>query len=128
MNLWALIPLLSCVAYAVLLAIALQEFKKPANKVFAFFLFASFAWSLFTFILSCNPSASSGYLIFWNNLVIVAVIWSIASYYHFVRVYTNRSPGVLTYCLYACVLVVLALSFGGYVVRGCLDRKWYISP
>ena len=28
MNLWAILPLVSCVAYAVLLIIALQQFKK----------------------------------------------------------------------------------------------------
>lgn len=117
MNLWSLIPLLSCVAYAALLVLALQQFRKPVNRVFALFLFASFAWAFFAFMLSYNSSASSDALIFWNNLVIVSVIWSVVSYYHFVRIYTNRPSGVITYCLYAGVVVVLGLSFFGFVTK-----------
>ncbi|MFC2002184.1 diguanylate cyclase [Chloroflexota bacterium] len=117
MNPWALIPLLSCVAYLVLLAFALRKFKKSVNRAFALFLFASFAWCLCTTFLSINKSASSSYLIFWNNMVLVGVVWSYVSFYHFARVFTGRAVGFFTYCIYVLPLTVLALSFGSYVVR-----------
>ena len=96
-----------------------SPYRNSRNRLIeslGFFLFASFAWSLFTFLLNFNPSASSSSLKLWNNLVIVCIIWSIISYYHFVRVYT-KPAGIFTYSGYACVLIVLALSFAGYVVR-----------
>ncbi|MFC1861550.1 histidine kinase N-terminal 7TM domain-containing protein, partial [Chloroflexota bacterium] len=117
MNLWALIPILSCTAYLGLLLSALRQFKNSVNRVFAFFLFASFSWSLFAAILSFNPSASSSHLIFWNNMLIWALVWSFVTYYHFTRIYTGRTTGSLTYVGYAGVLVIIALSFGDYVVR-----------
>jgi diguanylate cyclase (GGDEF)-like protein/putative nucleotidyltransferase with HDIG domain len=117
MNYWALIPLLSCIAYAFLLVMALRQFRKPVNKVFSLYLFSALVWTAFTFILSYNLNASAPHLIFWNNLVIAGIIFNIAAYYHFVRVYTGHSIGILTICEYAAVFVVIALSFSGFVVR-----------
>ena len=127
MNLWAVIPLLSCIAYLVLLVFALRQFKKPINKVFTFFLLASFFWSLSTFLLSYNLSASSRHYIFWNNMVVVALMCSYIGYYHFTRIFTGRRVGVLTYCIYLLPLITLALSFGGYVVRdaGYVNGNFY---
>jgi diguanylate cyclase (GGDEF)-like protein/putative nucleotidyltransferase with HDIG domain len=117
MNLWSLIPLISCLTYAFLLVMALRQFRKPVNKVFGLYLFSSLLWTLFTFILSCDLNASTSHLIFWNNLVIAGIIFNIATYYHFVRVYTGHSIGKTTIFGYAAVLAVVGLSFSGFVVR-----------
>ncbi|MFC1917038.1 diguanylate cyclase [Chloroflexota bacterium] len=123
MNLWALIPLISCIAYLVLLAFSLRHFKNSVNRVFTAFLSASFAWSLFAFILSYNPSASTSYYIFWNNILFVGVVLSFASFYHFVRIYTGRTTGFLTYLAYSPALIILALSFSDYIVR----NAWMVN-
>ena len=126
MNYWSLIPLASCIAYAFILVMALHEINKPVNKVFALYLFSSLVWSLFTFILSYHLKASSSYLIFWNNMVIVSIIWNMAAYYHFVTIYTGRKAGKLVWCEYGVVLAVIGLSFAGLVVRDAAIVNGYI--
>jgi diguanylate cyclase (GGDEF)-like protein/putative nucleotidyltransferase with HDIG domain len=126
MNLWALIPLLSCITYAFLLVMALRQFKKTVNKVFGLYLFSSLLWTFCTFILSSNPNATTSHLIFWNNLVIAAIIFNVAAYYHFVRVYTGHSMGILSIIEYAAVLAVIGLSFGGMVVRDAYMANGFI--
>ncbi len=117
MNPWAIIPLVSCVAYAALAILVLQQVRTRVNKVFALFLLASGMWSISAFILTSRLITSTQYLILWNNLVIVGVVWSMVSYYHFVRSYTNRPGGIRVYLGYALVLTIVSLSFTGNVVR-----------
>jgi diguanylate cyclase (GGDEF)-like protein/putative nucleotidyltransferase with HDIG domain len=117
MNPWAIIPLVSFLAYITLLILVLQQGRTRANTLFAMFLFASGAWSISAFMLTYNTSASTQPLIFWNNMVFVGVIWSIVSYYHFIRAYDNRPAGIVAYAGYAFALTTLALSFFGLVIR-----------
>ncbi len=70
MNLWAIIPLASCVTFAVLFVLVLQQAKTRVDKIFTLFLFVSAVWSFFAFMLDFNLSASPQYLMFWNGLVI----------------------------------------------------------
>lgn len=118
MNFLSFIPLFSCVAYSVLLAIIIKELNKPANKALGLFLLASCIWSLFLFFASLGSSLSSGYLMLWNQLIFIAVIFTFGSYYHFARAYTNKPIGILSYCGYASILLALAIFFNGYVIKG----------
>ncbi len=111
-----MLPLLNCVVYIVLLVILLLKINKNNKnkvKILGIFLAASFFWGLSEFFLSTSPAAHSGYFSLWNNLVVTATILSFVSLYHFIRVYINLPAGILTYCGYACVLIILALPFGG---------------
>jgi diguanylate cyclase (GGDEF)-like protein len=126
LNLWSVIPLLSCIAYAILLAAVLFKARTKVLRVFAVFLFVSFLWSLSSFLLTCNPPASVQYLVFWNDMVVAGVVASIVAYYHFVLVYTNRPTARLAYVGYALVLVILALSAGGYVVKSATLVDGYL--
>ena len=117
MNLWALIPLISCLVFTALFILVLQQARKRVDKVFAIFLFASGAWSFTSFMLVLNPSTSSLSLLFWNGLVITAIPWVAICYYHFVRAYNNKPGGIGLYIGYAFVLAILALCLGGYVVK-----------
>ncbi len=117
MNLWGLIPLISCLTFTALFILVLQQARRRVDKVFALFLFASGVWSFTSFMLVFNPSASSQHLIFWNELVITAIPWVVVSYYYFVRAYNNKPGGIGLYLGYAFVLTILALCLGGYVVR-----------
>lgn len=117
MNLWAVIPLSSCVAFAVLLVLVMQQARTRANRVFAMFLLASGIWSLFAFLLDFRPSASSQYLIFWNGLVMTAIPWVVVAYFHFIRAYENKSGGIGVLLGYALVSTILVLSLKGYVVK-----------
>ncbi len=117
MNLWAIIPLVSFLAYVALLSLILVQVKTRVNKVFALFVLASGTWSFTSFMLTSSLSTSTQYLIFWNGMVIATIPWAIVSYYHFVRVYNNKPGGIGVYLGYATVLTTLSLSLSGHVVN-----------
>ncbi|MFC1979990.1 diguanylate cyclase [Chloroflexota bacterium] len=126
MNPWAIIPLLSCIAYAGLLILVFLQAKTRVNVIFTLFLAACVAWSFSAFMLTSNPSASTQSLIFWNNIVLVAALLSMVIYYHFVRVYTDKPVGIVVYIGYTVVLATLALSLGGFGVRDAYFVDGYL--
>jgi len=115
MNIWAAIPLVSCLTYAALAVVVLQQARKRVNRVFALMLFASGVWSFTSFMLHLNAYPQQALL--WNQLLVAALLWTAVSYYHFVRAYTNKPGGISSNLGYACVLALLALSLSGYVVK-----------
>jgi len=117
MNLWALIPLISWLAFTALFILVLQQARRRVDKVFAIFLLASGVWSFTSFMLVLNPNTSSPSLLFWNGLVMTAIPWVVICYYHFVRAYNNKPGGIVVYVGYAFVLAILVLCLGGYVVK-----------
>jgi len=124
MNLWAIIPLISCLTYVTLVIVVLQQARRRVDKIFALFLLASGVWSFTSFMLVHNPS--SQHLIFWNVMVIAAIPWVAVCYYHFVRAYTNKPGGIGLYIGYALVLAVLALGLGGYIVKSAYIVNGYL--
>lgn len=115
MNIWAAIPLVSCLTYAALAVVVLQQARKRVNRVFALMLFASGVWSFTSFMLHLNAYPQQALL--WNQLLVAALLWTAVSYYHFVRAYTNKPGGISSHLGYASVLALLALSLSGYVVK-----------
>ncbi|HEY55566.1 MAG TPA: diguanylate cyclase [Dehalococcoidia bacterium] len=115
MNVWAIIPLVSFVIFAVLAVVVLQQARKRVNKVFAILLLALGAWSFTSFMLHLNAYPQQALL--WNELLVVALLWTAVSYYHFVRAYNNKPGGIGAYLGYGSVLVLLALSLSGFVVK-----------
>jgi diguanylate cyclase (GGDEF)-like protein/putative nucleotidyltransferase with HDIG domain len=128
LNLWGLIPLISSVAFALLLVIILQQTRRSIDRVFAVFLFASAVWSFSSFMLVFNPAASPSYLKFWNEIVVSAIPWVSLAYYHFVRAYNNRPAGWGVYIGYIAVLIVTALSLSGIVVKNVkLENGYFLT-
>jgi diguanylate cyclase (GGDEF)-like protein len=115
MNIWALIPLISFLIYAALAVVVLQQARKRVNRVFAILLFASGVWSFTSFMLHLNANPQQTLL--WNELLVAALLWTTVSYFHFVRAYNNKPGGISSYLGYASVLVLLALSLSGYIVK-----------
>ncbi len=115
MNLWTVIPLISFLTYAALAVVVLQQARKRVNKVFALLLFALGVWSFTSFMLHLNAHPQQALL--WNELLVAALLWTAVGYYHFVRAYNNKPGGIGTYLGYTSVLVLLALSLSGYVVK-----------
>ncbi len=115
MNIWTVIPLVSFITYAVLAVLVLQQARKRVNKVFALLLFASGVWGFTSFMLHLNAYPQQALI--WNELLVVALLWTAVSYYHFVRAYNNKPGGIGLYLGYTSVLVLLALSLSGYVVK-----------
>ncbi len=110
MNLWALIPLISCVCFIILFLSVLPQVRKRIERIFALFLFASMIWSFTAVMLLHNTSASTNYLIFWNGLVIAAIPLVVVSYYHFIRAYNNKKAGIGVWIGYTIVFVIIILS------------------
>ncbi|MFC2063097.1 histidine kinase N-terminal 7TM domain-containing protein, partial [Chloroflexota bacterium] len=115
MNVWALIPLITCIAYIVLLALSLQFVRRRANRIFGVFLAVAAFWSFASFMLHLN--AFPGQALFLNEALTVALIATMIIYYHFVRAYTDRPPGLVLYIGYGLLVVLAVLSFSGYIVQ-----------
>ncbi|MGI2335836.1 MAG: diguanylate cyclase [Dehalogenimonas sp.] len=126
MNIWAIIPLIAVVVYLVLLFLVLQDTKSKANRFFAYFLSVAAFWSFSSFMLVFNPSASSEQLQFWNEMVATAIAWIGVAYYHFVRVYVNKTGGVWVYLGYAFTFAILILALNGIVVSNVSLVDGYI--
>ncbi|MFC1892957.1 diguanylate cyclase [Chloroflexota bacterium] len=117
MNPWAIIPLVSCMAYAILLTLVLLHVRSRVEKAFAVFLFAAGAWSFSSFMLTSNIYTSTQTLNFWNGLVLLGAMWANVGYYYFIRVYTNRRPGIVAYIGYAIAFTLLILTISGNLVK-----------
>ena len=115
MSIWAAIPLVTSILYIILLVFTLQQAKNRTNKIFAVYLGVAAFWSFAAFMLHLNAFPSQA--LFWNEVVVVAVIGTLVTYYRFVRVYTSRHAGIGLYLGYALLLVLAALSFSGYIVQ-----------
>jgi diguanylate cyclase (GGDEF)-like protein len=122
MNVWAIIPLIASITFAVLAVIVLQQAKRWVEKVFAIVLAISAVWSFSSFMLTRIPDTTvqtsvSQYLVFWNVMVIAAIPAVAVCYYHFVRAYNNKPGGIGLYIGYALVGIVLALGLSGHIVK-----------
>ena len=117
MNVWSLIPLASAILNVGLFLTLVFQKKTRLNLVFGFYVFTSMAWSIFAFLLTYNPSSSKEQLIFWNNLLIVAMVCSGFAYFHFVRTFISKKVGSIVYIGYGLTIVIAGLALKGWVVR-----------
>jgi len=130
LNTLALIPLLASCFYLILLAIASQRAGNRTGKLFAYYLGIAAFWSFTSFMLHLNAPASQ--TIFWNKILVVALIWTLVAYYHFALGYTERRPGLPLYLAYAALAIMALLSFSGHaveysrVVDGVVDYLLYL--
>jgi diguanylate cyclase (GGDEF)-like protein/putative nucleotidyltransferase with HDIG domain len=116
LNAWALIPLVASIVYVILLLVVVQDNERKTNRFFVYFLAVAAFWSFTSFMLVVNPSASQGYLQFWNEMVVAAIAWVSIAYFHFVRVYNNRSGGIWVYLGYSFTIVIFFAALAGRVV------------
>ncbi|MEE8413073.1 MAG: histidine kinase [Dehalococcoidales bacterium] len=115
MTIWALIPLITCLAYIALLVLTLPSIGRRINRLFAYYLAVAATWSLISFTLHLN--AIPGLALFWNELVAVVLIWTLIAYYHFIRAYADKPAGKAVYVGYAMFMVLTVLSLNGYIVQ-----------
>lgn len=124
---WALVPLLTSFAYIVLLIVSMTSGRRHVNRIFAVFLGVAAAWSFTSFML--HQEAPESQTLFWNQLVVVGLVWTVIAYYHFIRAYTNRPAGIGVYVGYTLVVTLTVLSLTGNIVdyarveNGVLDHS-----
>ncbi len=115
MTIWALIPLITCLTYIILLILTLPSIKRRMNRIFALHLGVAATWSFTSFTLHLNAFPQQALL--WNELLTVALVWVLITYYHFLRAYTNKPVGKGVYFGYALLLALAVLCLKGYIVQ-----------
>jgi len=114
-TIWSLVPLVTCAAYILLLILTLQNLEKRINRLFAYYLGIAAIWSFNSFLLHLDPFPNQA--LFLNELLVVAMIWTLITYYHFIRAFVNKPAGKLIYIGYALLAVLAVLSLNGYIVQ-----------
>ena len=115
MTIWALMPLITSLTYAALLVLTLPSVKGRSNRAFAIYLGTAGIWSFTSFMLHLNAPPQQ--TLFWNDLLVGALVGTLATYYYFIRTYTNKPAGFSTYLGITFVIIITGLSLGGYIVR-----------
>lgn len=120
MSIWTLIPLISCLTYIALCAVAIQSIEKSnanrnANKLFVLYLAVAASWSFAAFMLHLNAFPPQTLL--WNEILTIALVGTLITYYHFIRVYTNRVGGTFLYIGYIALALLAFLSLTGRIVE-----------
>lgn len=115
MTIWALIPLVTCLAYVTLLFVTLLNQKQHIAKVFAYYLAMAGFWSFTSFMLHLN--APEEHTMLWNEILVVALNWTLIAYYHFILNYTNQKSRFSLPIGYIFVATVAVFSLTGNIVR-----------
>jgi HD-GYP domain-containing protein (c-di-GMP phosphodiesterase class II) len=133
-NIYALIPFISVLAYVALIVIVALRPLARVHKVFIGLLAVSATWSFSSFILHADffPTQT----LMWNRGLLVLAISVPLVFYHFIRVYFNRPVGIGAYLGYVTLVgFAIFISQGGilkssYVVDGILyweyDASFYL--
>ncbi len=116
LNIWTVIPLATCMAYVVVFIFAVQQIKKQVNRAFVYYLGLAAFWSFTSFMV--RFTTAPGLALFWNRILVVALIGTLVAYYHFVRLYSGHRPGIGTNLGYLILPVMLVLS---------LATPWFIE-
>lgn len=120
MSIWTLIPLISCLTYIALCAVAIQSVEKSnanrnASRLFVVYLAVAASWSFSAFMLHLNAFPAQSLL--WNEILTIALVGTLITYYHFIRVYTNRVGGTFLYVGYVMLALLTYLSLSGRIVE-----------
>ena len=115
MTIWALIPLITCLAYVVLFCFSVPALKTRINRVFCLYLAAAAIWSFTSFMLHLD--APSRQTLFWNEVATVALVWTLITYYHFIKVYTAKTGIIDLIIGYAGLFILLICCSLGLVVK-----------
>ena len=114
MNIFILIPLICGAVYGTLAVIALRHLTK-ARVIFSLYLIAGTGWSFCSAMTHLGFSHQLTYVWAASSLVLGFSIPIL--YYHFVRRFANRRPGVLVYLGYTAWLVSIFFIVRGYIIK-----------
>ena len=108
MNIYAAVPLLGLFAYAFLIILSLRHPRRAERHAFSLYLASAGIWSLVSFFLHLDYPIVHEYILPGSKVLILAIVWMMVAYYHFLRVFVQRPawPGVC-----AGVAFVLGVSF-----------------
>ncbi len=125
MNVYALIPLVSFIAYLVLIGLIVLRPLARVHRIFIYLLIASALWSLSSFVLHANIFPTQTLL--WNRALLVLAISVPLLFYHFIRFYFNKPVGIGAKLGYITLLgFAVFINMGGILKSSSVvDGKLY---
>jgi len=60
---------------------------------------------------------SPGRRLFWNEATTVALVWTLITYYHFIKVYTGKIGVIDLVVGYTSLFILLVFCFMGFIVK-----------
>jgi diguanylate cyclase (GGDEF)-like protein/putative nucleotidyltransferase with HDIG domain len=114
-TIWALIPLITCLAYIVLFIFSLPSVRIRVNRVFCLYIAAAALWSFTSFLLHLDVSPQL--TLFYNEVTTVVLMWTLLAYYLFIRVYAGKTTSKEMIVGYLVLIVIVFLCFKGYVIQ-----------
>jgi signal transduction histidine kinase len=109
----AIIPLLACAGFVVLIALVVREnWRIRVNQLFIWYTFLLAAWAFGAFMVYANFAGVDPY--FWNSALIVFPVIAFVAFYHFVRVFIHKPvPWLWIGIGYGlCFLFIIAAALG----------------
>ena len=96
-NLIALVPLSSFLAYSALVVLALRHPRGRERRAFTLYLGLAGFWSFLSFIIRLDNSFVQDHILVINKILMISVLAMILGYYHFVQVFVHRRSMVVLY-------------------------------
>ncbi len=115
MNVYAVIPLLSFIAYCGLLVLALRRPLQRVHKTFALFLTTLALWGFVCFLTYTAVFPEHTLLLY--KIIFICIMLLAASYYHFLRAFMNRPAGIGVKLGYGIVALCIPLAFTGHIIE-----------
>ncbi len=112
--LYFLVPLLSSVAFFSLVYITLRH--RPRRKVhiiFVFYIAGVISWALCSFLLSAGVLPARNVLL--SNLMLISAIYSVVTYYYFLRTFMDKPGGIWVILGYVALLALVPFIVWGEV-------------
>ncbi|MFH0941811.1 MAG: diguanylate cyclase [Chloroflexota bacterium] len=121
MDFFTFTPLLSFIAYAALIIITLRHRpRKAAHIAFVFCLAGAALWAGFEFLLFGNILPGKAELI--SRFMIIAAVYTLASYYHLMHVFINKTRSARAFLGYILLIILIPFIVTGQVYYVILPR------
>ncbi|MCD6299706.1 MAG: diguanylate cyclase [Dehalococcoidales bacterium] len=119
---YALVPLLSCLAYSALMYITLQHKpRKVVHTTFILYLAGVALWAALGFLLSVNFFPEK--VILLSGLMLISACYTVVTYYHFLRASINKPGGIGVILGYGVLIALIPFIIQGriaYVINNPL--------
>jgi len=115
LNIYALVPLLSVLVFAGLWALSVRHPSRRERRAFSLYLIAAGLWSFVSFLVHLDEPFLTQYTFLGSRVLMVAIVWMVVTYLHFVRVFANKPAGLGVWLGVAFILAASILAGLGFL-------------
>ena len=115
LNIYALIPLLSVLVFAGLWALSVRHPSRRERRAFSLYLIAAGLWSFVSFLIHLDEPFLTQYTFLGSRVLMVAIVWMVVTYLHFVRVFANKPAGWGAWLAVGFILAASILAGLGFL-------------